>query len=362
MCKFPKVIYISQYKGGPKLPQIQACGKCYDCRMNKRAESVLRCRKEFTDSVCSFFVTLTYSDANLVYWDCNRVERVSALCAAKANPRAFDAYGKFVFDKRHSSQFMRDMQKCIKKYNEHLLFRFVLNGEYGTWTHRPHFHALIFSPLSFSLNDFKVILSQCWRYGNITVTEVTDSRINYVAKHTMKEDAGNELQQKVSPIFRIMSRYRGGIGIGLKDDETLLANYYQDSNYTFNGRYKVVMPRYIKKILHPQKYSEEELFQLSRDSYSNLCSRILIDYGYDFDSVFYEVMQNDFSTELALYQHTDRVLYENMKLLDLKMRAAVKFYRERNKDVVISELRDYYQRKFNNHKQKLKDSNYFNDF
>ena len=362
MCKLPNVIYISQYKGGPKLPQIQACGKCYDCRMNKRAESVLRCRKEFTNSVCSFFVTLTYSDANLLFWDCNRIERAAALREAKCNPKAFDAYGKFIFDKRHSSKFMSDMQKCIKKYNDSLLFRFVLNSEYGTWTHRPHFHALIFSPLSFSLNDFKEILSQCWRYGNITVTEVSDARINYVAKHTMKEDAGNELQQKVAPIFRTMSRYQGGIGIGLKDDETLLANYKQDSNYTFNGRYKVVMPRYIKKILHPDKYSEDELFQLSKDSYSNLCSRILLEYGYNFDSMFYELMNNDFPTELAMYQHTDRILYDNMKLLDIKMRAAVKFYRERNKDLVIKELRDYFTRKFQNHKQKLKDSNFFNDF
>lgn len=363
MCKFPTIIYIKPSGSETKIPFIKTCGKCYDCMMSARAAQVLRMRKEFTQSKSCFFVTLKYSDNNLVYWNFNKTERRQELdrLSAIGKSKPFDAYGKFIVEPRHATVFFQDMQKVIKKYSDNLLFRMVLNAEYGTWSHRPHYHVIVFSPLSFRLQDFKNLVQSVWKYGFVDVSEVNDARIAYVSKHSMKEDKGNELQQKVSPIFRRQSSYNGGIGKALINDETMLANYYQDSNYTYNGRYKVNIPRYIKKKLHPDTYSEEDLVQLSKDSYGNLVKRLWLEFGVNEDSIVEFCTGYSFTEwwskfDMSKYDKNTVVGYDI-----LKYKCAVTLMRFRNVDLCRQELRQYYENKFARHKQKLKEKGYFSD-
>lgn len=363
MCKFPKLIWITPRGSSTKIPMISACGKCYDCLQSNRAAAVVRCKKEFTNSKSTFFCTLKYSDENLTFWNFNRTERRQELdrLAAIGSRKPFDAYGKFILNKEHASQFFKDMQSLIKSYNSNLLFRIVLNGEYGTWTHRPHYHALIFSPLSFSQHDFQTLLQSVWRYGFASASVVNDARINYCAKHTMKEDAGNELQQKVSPIFRRQSTYRGGIGKDLVNDETLLANYNLENNYTYNGRFKVLIPRYIKKKLHPDVYSEDELLQMSKDSYTTLIRKIFQEFGIKENNIVEYCL--GITPRVWLHKY-DVSKYDSSSALGadiLKYKCAIALYRSRNIDTVKKELHDYYEHKFQNHIQKLKKNGYINE-
>ena len=156
MCKFSTLIFIKPKGSERKIPFVKTCGKCYDCLMSDRAAQVIRMRKEFTSSLSCFFVTFKYTDENLVYWNFSRIERRRELDRIKLLPRQkpFDCYGKFVVDKRHASLIFKGLQTEIKKYSENLLFRLVLNSEYGTWSHRPHYHAIVFSPLTLTVNDF----------------------------------------------------------------------------------------------------------------------------------------------------------------------------------------------------------------
>lgn len=361
MCKFSSLIFITPRSSSRKIPFIKTCGKCYDCLMSDRAAQVVRMKKEYTSCAKAYFLTLKYTDENLVFWNFSRKERREELDRIKMLPKSkpFDAYGKFVLEKRHASDFFRGMQKVIKKYSDKLLFRMVLNGEYGTWSHRPHLHVIVFSPLSFRLTDFHNLVKSVWKFGSVECSEISEARIAYVSKHSMKEDRGNELQQKVSPIFRRQSTYHGGIGVDLVNDETMLANYYNDKNYLYNGRFKVNIPRYVKKKLHPDTYSEEELIRMSKDSYSNIVQRIWTQFGIRESEIVNYVCGCQPREWLAKYDLNKYDVDSSANSDILRYRCAVALMRNKNIDSVRKELRDYYNDKFMKHKLALKQKGYF---
>lgn len=66
-------------------------------------------------------------------------------------------YDNFILVPRHASDFLKRMQTNLKRLSKHLLFRAVIVGEYGEFDHRPHLHALFFSPVSFTKR-----LSRSW--------------------------------------------------------------------------------------------------------------------------------------------------------------------------------------------------------
>lgn len=361
MCKFSTLIFIKPRGSERKIPFVKTCGKCYDCLMSSRAEQVIRMKKEFTSCASAFFVTLKYSDENLVFWNFSRVERRRELdrISALQGYKPFDAYGKFILEPRHASLFYERMQNVIKRYSPNLLFRIVLNGEYGSWTHRPHMHAIVFSPLSFNLSDFRNIISDVWNFGFSEVSCISEQRIAYVSKHSMKEDKGNELQQKVAPIFRRQSTYNGGIGRDLCTDATLLANYNQGSNYTYNGIYKVNIPRYVKKKLHPDTYTEDELIELSRQSYLNLVERIWLQFGIKESNIVDSVCGCSAREWLSRFDINHYDVSSSVGVDVLKYRCAVSLMRSRNLESCRKELSDYYNNKFVKHKLKLKEKGYF---
>lgn len=364
MCKNVSLIYIKPHGSEKKIPFVKSCGKCYDCLMQNAAGFVIRCKKEFVNSASAFFVTLKYSDENLVYWNFDRVSRRRALDRVKTfgKSKPYDAYGEFILEPRHATNFFEDIQNVIKRYNPNLLFRIVLNAEYGTWTHRPHYHALIFSPLSFSVNDFHRIVDSVWPYGLTDCSKVVDARISYVALHCMKTDIGNTLQQKVAPIFRRQSTYKGGIGRDLVNDDTLLANYYLDNNFTYNGRYKVNIPRYIKKKLHPEPYSESELIEMSEKGYRQLCDKIFLEFGISEDNILSYVTDCNSRFWLSKFDISKYDSSTAVGVRILRYKAAVALYRHFHHTEVVNELRDYRNNKFMKKKLSLKRKGYFDEF
>lgn len=336
MCKFPKVVPVRFVDdlGEDVFHFVAPCGKCYDCMRELANQFVLRCNSEYQHSVCTFFCTLTYDNKNIRYFIPDRVKRRRALDFIESLPcDVFGMYDEFILSKDDAVYFRKNLQKSIKRFGENLLFRFVLNGEYGTFTHRPHLHALIFSPLYFNVGDFHRIIDSCWRLGNVTVSEVSPSRINYCAKHTMKQDTGCEMQQEIAPIFQKRSTYQGGIGRDLVNDKSILLNYNRDINYFQTGRYKISIPRYIRKKLSPEKKTRAELMQLQQDSFDNLVYRISQDVMF--------CQASDFN------QNFDSTLTD-------RMYDAVQLFKSVNYDVVVNQLRDFYNRKFWEHYNRLR--------
>lgn len=356
MCKTPKIAPIRPRGSRNVYPLIRPCGECYECLANARAEAALRLYAEKQHCKSSFFVTLTYSDENLPFYGLSRIERRRELDKISNCTPYFDMYGKFVLRQSDATKFFYSLHDFVKKFDSSKLCRYVINGEYSPYSHRPHMHALVFFPFYISEDDFQAVMSRLWLNGIFEIGSVEAASINYLGKHSMKEDRGNDyIQQKVSPIFQKRSVKNGGIGKFLKDDPTLLANYFAGANSTQYGDYVVNIPRYVKKFLHPDTYSEDEIKQISKDSYTNLASRLFQEFGINSDYVCNELLNHydtlpDFSSDSWMSQRTNfEPKYSNL----------VTLYRYYNMPDNLRKLGDYFRKKFNKSLNNLYDIGYF---
>ena len=178
-----------------------------------RASWVRRMMAEFSSSGSCAFVTLKYTDNNLIYYktlrdgftyDTSRIIESIELKKRKNEPFL---YRHFCVSKKHASEFIKNMQNNIKVLRSDYLVRFYLTSEYGTYNSRPHYHVILYFPCKLTLDFIKDFTVKCWRYGDVEVEPVNILAINYVAKHEVKDDSGSDVQRKYAPIFSKMSRY-----------------------------------------------------------------------------------------------------------------------------------------------------------
>lgn len=165
------------------------CGKCALCKTSKINSFVHRCKLE---SQCydyyPYFVTLTYDEEHCPY----------------DGVRVRDAQ---LFLKR----FRRNLERA--GYDNHI--RYVLVGEYGKNTKRPHYHAIIWNlhaTSSLSALDIHNILESSWSNGFIMsrlVDMKNDKAFYYTAKY-LKKDC--EVPIGCNDTFMLSSRGHGGIG------------------------------------------------------------------------------------------------------------------------------------------------------
>lgn len=328
-CSNPKKIIIN--KNGTDYPVFVPCGKCYACQNMSRAEWALRCKYELKKTKCLAFVTLTYDNDKLPHTCPDR--EFKHLVKIEEQKKIYARRWTFArLNKQHASNFVKSMQKWIKKKfdNKDLLFRVFLSAEYGDVTLRPHLHCIIFSPVELHLPDWQRLISDCWKFGKYDIQlNVGSAAINYVAKHQVKTCAGCEIQQKEAPIFKIVSRYKGGLGYNMKDDETLRNTYFDDEKDNVidvlqgNITYKVAFPRYLLKHLHKENLTETELSNLSnvsRENRDKQVSEILVfrpdlvvykeNGDYDYDETIKKVRQ--FTSKRDKFQREN---YERAKKL-----------------------------------------------
>lgn len=106
------------------------CGHCYACLTNKRNAWTYRLMEEARLSDSTAFLTLTYDDEHLEIAQ-NQLQK-------------------------------RDLQLFIKKIrNNGIKFRYYAIGEYGTQTHRPHYHILAFNIYQLSIEE----INRIWGKG-----------------------------------------------------------------------------------------------------------------------------------------------------------------------------------------------------
>ena len=153
MCKMPKIVPIRPRGSSNVYPMVQACGDCSECRAAARSEFALRCYSEEIHSKSSFFITLTYTDENLPFYGLSRCDRRHELDALAECTPYFDMYGKFVLNKEHATKFFYSLHDLVKKYDSSMLARFVINGEYSPFSHRPHMHCLCWFPFFLQKDD-----------------------------------------------------------------------------------------------------------------------------------------------------------------------------------------------------------------
>lgn len=138
------------------------CGKCDGCKADASKEWAIRMYHESQMYERNSFLTLTYADA----------------------PEAISK---------------RDCQLFLKRLRKEVNARYFICGEYGTRTHRPHYHAVVFG------QDFKTAdsiqidselyscprLNEIWKHGSVVCGDFTMASACYIAGYVQKK-AGDQ--------------------------------------------------------------------------------------------------------------------------------------------------------------------------
>lgn len=219
------------------------CGKCLDCLRRISRDWSIRLFHELEEHGHASFITLTYNDENI--------------------PRS---------DKGFNTLNKRDIQLFFKRFRKEISpqkIRYYLCGEYGSRTHRPHYHAIIYG---YDFPDkyffFKSgrnyvfrspLLEKLWPYGISSIGDVTADSVCYVAGYVQKKLFGPKFGLEfgdAEPSFSMQST-RPGIA------SAWIHKYYSDV-------YKVVDSEVVKdycrfkQFLHcrPPRYFDK-LFALN---------------------------------------------------------------------------------------------------
>lgn len=175
------------------------CGHCVGCRLDKSRQWADRMMLELDHSRTAIFVTLTYDPLN-----------VPVACSLD------DGSVLFTLNKRDVQLFMKRLRKTFDGRE----IRFYLAGEYGTETHRPHYHAILFG---LSLSDFPDIkpvsknsfgqylyssqkMYEIWKLGNVALADVSWQTCAYVARYCVKK-LGDDVSRETYESFGVLSEF-----------------------------------------------------------------------------------------------------------------------------------------------------------
>lgn len=211
------------------------CGKCMACLQTKRAQWSFRLREHLRISENAHFVTLTYDDSQVPIMETDE--------------------GFFpVVDKLDVQNFIKRLRKATKNK-----ISYFLVSEYGSDTHRPHYHAIMFN-LDNDYSKATAMIQKAWSYihkkdgkrypiGFIKLGTVTDASIHYVTKYAITKSEYDGFGIKP---FALISK---GIGKSYLDRCTSYHDGNVERSYvTYENGIKAPLPRYYKERL----YSPEE--------------------------------------------------------------------------------------------------------
>lgn len=151
--------------------------------------------------------------------------------------------------------------------------RFFASGEYGTHTHRSHYHAILYglNPDPFDKNNYdRQIIAESWKkcdkhmfdwnrydYNKNAINFVNRETCQYVAGYIqkkLKSFAAKKYEELgIEPPFKIQSKQLG-LNYALQNADILRENKF----VMYNG-YKVAIPRYFREKLGiTVEYNEEQ--------------------------------------------------------------------------------------------------------
>lgn len=225
-------------EGFADLPVEVPCGQCAGCRLERSRQWAVRLMHEKQSHLFSWFLTLTYRDADLPLGGSLR---------------------------------MRDVQLFLKRVRKHcsgVRIRYFYCGEYGDKTDRPHYHMILFGP---DFPDRRVVnrrekgdlyesdqLTALWGHGNVWIGAVTPETCAYTARYIMKKMTGEKAKEHYEvivgatgeivdrvPEFVCMSRKPG---IGKEWYDQFKSDVYPSDNVVVRG-----------KVAKPPRYYDRQL-------------------------------------------------------------------------------------------------------
>lgn len=286
------------------------CGHCELCKESKRNAFVDRCKLE-TQLYNSkpLFITLTYDDIH----------------------------------KRKTGVSVRDIQLFLKRFRIRLYrkgyrekIRYVVVSEYGSKTHRPHYHAIFWNCHQtdfLSYFDIRKDIEACWSNGFVYVRQIqpdNDKAFYYTAKYMRKDCA---VPDGCNPTFLLASNRCGGIGAQFLYNIRKHAAKYLNTELRYVNKWshkaeKVRVSRYMLNKIVPSlscslPYSlrmrvRRFIFDYSVISRRNDCNRSIFDYKFElfykfFSKYFYIYRYDDCKPPLDLKRSTNTLLREMLE-------------------------------------------------
>ena len=207
----------------PKLINYVPCGKCFQCRMQKTKE--LMVRAYFNECKYVIFDTLTYEDSKLHYYD-----DIAVL-------------------------YYPDVQKFLKRFRKKLSksgikldsdIKYIVAGEYGTKnTLRPHWHLLLFVNNDYNPVELSKIINQTWQNG------ITDGVINKGIDYFKNKRLFSDFEAKQKVVGYICKYMVKTTGIINKVEDNLFYDVWlklDDENLKMTN---YELTKYIDKIIKP---------------------------------------------------------------------------------------------------------------
>jgi len=197
------------------------CRKCISCRLNTAREKAVRCIHESQFAEDSIFLTLTYDEENVT-------ERL---------------------DYTHFQKFIRKIRdNSIKDVS------YVVTGEYGEQTKRPHWHAIIFDyypsdPVKKYQTDAgdqvfeSEEIDKIWDMGITEFGSVSIDSAGYVCRYAAKKLVhGKDQEHDYHPIHNTSKKYP----IGKRWIEKYCDHTFQNGFIVLPNGKESCIPRYYK--------------------------------------------------------------------------------------------------------------------
>lgn len=230
------------------LPELKLpCGKCPECCRDYYTMWATRGSRELARWDSTLFVTLTYSEKHLPPDNSLR--------------------------KKDVQDFIKRLKKA-KHSSKTNPIRQIYCGEYGSSTHRPHYHAILFNVDFVDKRPWRKTdqgksvfvsdeLTRLWGFGNVEFGYAEPGSIAYLFKYVLKKKSRREKEQpliierdgitfEVAHEFIEASR-NPGIGAHMRDSKSIKKGYL-----TVNG-VRTKLPKYYLEYLRkndPETFDE----------------------------------------------------------------------------------------------------------
>lgn len=293
------------------------CQNCLACRLAYAQDWACRMMMElYTPTTTSaYFVTLTYDDLHVKITD-------------GADPRTGEYRQGLTLDKRDVQLWFKRLRKACPGAD----IRYLVAGEYGDQSGRPHYHCALYNcPLTDLVFDTwsdkcgvtsrlyrSKLLTDTWGMGNVLIGDLNERSCGYIARYIVKKHKGKDADiynaLNIVPEFILSSR-RPALGLRyLEDHAAEIAERGTVVFATDLGRKEYPVPRYVNNKLLDPSVSDAELYAQYKEQR----------YFHNLDDQMYDIMLNDFSDDLSYAERQEvAARSQEAKLQILKRRLSV---------------------------------------
>ena len=162
-----------------------SCNKCATCLKARRAEWSFRLAEELRVSANGWFIGIDYSDENLIQED-YQDGQYTGMYSIRLHTEHVQKYIKRVrrIKERTVQKYIKD-NKAFPDESYIKKVKYFAVGEYGTKSHRPHYHIIIFN----IPREIRRKIADSWKYGRTHFGIAEMASIRYTAKYVLKDDS-----------------------------------------------------------------------------------------------------------------------------------------------------------------------------